>query len=243
MEQEVQPVVAQEEVATEVTAPETPVKTFTQEDVDKIIQKRLASERRRLANAQRKIGELTAKGGDEPVKAELNREQFSSYEEFLEAKAAKKAEEAVDRRLKEQDESRKKQLEQESERERATTWAKRQEAGRKKYEDFDEVAGSEEVVITKDMAAVIMDSDLGHEIAYFLGKNPDEAERIAELSPSRQAAEIGKLELKLANPAKPSSAPAPINPVKPKGTVTTGLSDSLDIKEWMRRRNEQMRRK
>src|SRR3990167_3388534 len=117
--EKVQPVVAPEVEATEVTAPETPVKTFTQEDVDKIIQKRLASERRRLANAQRRIGELSAKGTDAPEKAELNSDQYVSYEEFLEAKAAKKAEEAVERKLKEQEDSRRKQTEQEAERERA----------------------------------------------------------------------------------------------------------------------------
>ena len=69
------------------------------------------------------------------------------------------------------------------------------------------------------MAAVIREAEKGPDIAYFLGSNPKEAERISRLSPFLQAKEIGRLEAKLlADPPvrKTSSAPAPIRPIKPK---------------------------
>jgi len=66
------------------------------------------------------------------------------------------------------------------------------------------------------MAESIRASDIGPEVAYYLGANPKEAERISRLAPIMQAKEIGRIEAKLANdpPVKrTTSAPAPISPV------------------------------
>jgi len=88
--------------------------------------------------------------------------------------------------------------------------------------DFDAEDFLESTTITPVMAEAILDSDLAPKVVKFLYKNPEEAERIAELSPARQAVEIGKLEAKLSAapaPAKKSGAPAPISPMAGK-TVT-----------------------
>jgi len=66
------------------------------------------------------------------------------------------------------------------------------------------------------MAQSIQYSDVGPDIAYHLGTNPKEADRISKLPPILQAKEIGRIEANLANnpPVKrSSSAPAPIAPV------------------------------
>jgi hypothetical protein len=66
------------------------------------------------------------------------------------------------------------------------------------------------------MAETIQSSDIGPELAYYLGSNPKDAERISRMTPLAQAKEIGKIEAKLANdpPVKrTTSAPAPISPV------------------------------
>jgi hypothetical protein len=66
------------------------------------------------------------------------------------------------------------------------------------------------------MAETIQSSDIGPELAYYLGSNPKDADRIARLSPLSQAKEIGKIEAKLAAEPpmkKTTSAPAPITPV------------------------------
>jgi hypothetical protein len=58
-------------------------------------------------------------------------------------------------------------------------------------------------------------------LAYHLGANPKEAERISRLPPLLQAKEIGRIEAKLAaDPPtkKTSSAPSPISPVTARST-------------------------
>jgi hypothetical protein len=53
----------------------------------------------------------------------------------------------------------------------------------------------------------------GPELLYYLANHSEEVERIAGMSPTRQVAELGKLEIKAANTAKPSNAPEPITPL------------------------------
>jgi hypothetical protein len=53
------------------------------------------------------------------------------------------------------------------------------------------------------MAETIKSSDIGPDLAYWLGSNPKEADRISRLSPLLQAREIGKIEAKItADPSK-----------------------------------------
>ena len=80
-------------------------------------------------------------------------------------------------------------------------------------------------------------------MAYYLGANPKEAERISKLAPFLQAKEIGKIEAKLADnpPVKRSStAPSPISPGsgKSSGSPTYDTTDpravkSLSTAEWI----------
>lgn len=69
----------------------------------------------------------------------------------------------------------------------------------------------------KDAAALIVSSDLGPQILYHLGKNPEKAARIARQTPAQQAQAVGRLEaeLKLPKPQKQiSNAPEPPTPTK-----------------------------
>jgi hypothetical protein len=81
------------------------------------------------------------------------------------------------------------------------------------------------------MAETIRASDIGPDVAYYLGSNVKEAERIARLSPFLQAKEIGKIEAKLSdNPPikKSTSAPAPITPVTARTSGTNPSYDTTD---------------
>jgi hypothetical protein len=95
------------------------------------------------------------------------------------------------------------------------------------YEDYDEIIKSP--VFTPAMQMVILESDNGPELAYFLGRpeNRDTADRLLNLSVERQIYELGKLETSLLiakKTKKVPSAPAPINPV-----ATGGMSGEIDI--------------
>ena len=93
------------------------------------------------------------------------------------------------------------------------------------------------------MAQAIQFSDIGPELAYHLGANPKEAERISKLQPILQAKEIGKLEAKLAaDPPvkKTSNAPSPISPVTARSTGSPNFDTtdprsikSMSTSEWI----------
>ncbi len=73
----------------------------------------------------------------------------------------------------------------------------RVEAAKRKYPDFDEIASRTYSYVTDAMRQAVFESELAGEIIYWLGQNPDECRRIAALSPTSTALEIGKLTAKL----------------------------------------------
>ena len=85
------------------------------------------------------------------------------------------------------------------------------------------------------MAETIRASDIGPDVAYYLGSNPKEADRISKLPPYLQAKELGKIEVKLADSPpvkKTSSAPAPIAPVTARGLgKAVDTTDPRSLKE------------
>mgnify|MGYP003337628811 CR=1 FL=1 len=208
------------EVAEQAVEQQAEEKKFTQAEIDAMISKRLAREQRKWEREQ-KLKVATPELPATPP----TQEQFESPEAYAHALAERKAAELVARR--------------EAERQQAEvleSYHEREEKARDKYEDFEQVAYNPRLPITQVMAETIQASDIGPEMAYYLGSNPKEADRIARLSPFLQAKEIGKIEAKLAeNPPvkKSSSAPTPISPVTPRGGNARVLdtTDPRSIKE------------
>lgn len=197
-------VTATPEVAdsTPEVAEQQPAKTFSQEELDAAIGKRLAREQRKWEReqAQRQSEQQTLRAA--PV---ATADQFESTEAYAEALALQKAEELIAKR-----EAAKQQsavLE---------SYHDLEEEARSKYDDFEQVAYNPKLPVTSVMAETIQSSEIGPELAYYLGSNPKEAERISRMSPLGQAKEIGKIEAKLVSAPpvkKTTSAPAPISPV------------------------------
>jgi len=218
--------------------------------------RRLDRERERRIQAETRLQMLTeqrsqaapqqaAPQGDEEPK----REQFESYEDYVEARAAYKAEkralEAVDKRLQAEAQRRQNESAQQTAREQQAQWNKSLEAARKKYDDFDDVTDNEDIIVTPKMGEAIKDSPIGPDLVYHLGKNPDEAHRIAALPAREQYAEMVLLERTVRDakpaPKKASNAPEPINPVGGNAGIqdeTPSPKDSLDV--WMKKRNKQV---
>ncbi len=180
-------------------------RTFTQEELDAVVSKRLAREQRKWEREQAaKLAEIQ-KPKERPVQ-----DQFESVEDYAEALAFHKAEELVRARQAKQQEM-----------EVIRAYEDREEQAMEKYPDFRQVVYNDSLAVSEVMADTIRASEIGPDIAYHLGTNPDVARRIYALPAHLQAKEIGKIEAKLeANPParKTSNAPAPINPVTPKGT-------------------------
>ena len=214
------------EPVVEVQAPEVPEaapKTFSQEELDAAIGKRLAREQRKWERER-----------VQPVvpQAPVTPEQFASNEDYVEALADQRAEQKIAER-----EQRKQQAEL------LETYHDKEEEVRAKYDDFEQVAYNPNLTITTVMAQSIQASDNGPEVAYHLGANPREAERISRLSPIMQAKEIGKIEAQLAaNPPvkKTSNAPTPISPVSARTTGSPAYDTtdprtikSMSTSEWI----------
>ena len=244
------------------TAPETqqqdpkPDRTFTQRELDEILEKRLAKERRKRAEIETRLKvteelALRAKPAEpkpEPKAAdgEPKRENFSTYEDYLEARADWRAErktaEALEARFREQ-EKRNTDTQQAARLQKMQeTWQASVAKAAERYADFDDVLEASDAPMTQAMHAAIMDADDPAAVAYHLAKNKQEAERIAGLDPRLQAREIWKLETGIPKAqAKPSKAPPPIDPVRGKSTVTDDDEpDPKDTEKWVKWRNRQL---
>jgi hypothetical protein len=196
-------------------------KKYSQAEIDAMIGKRLAREQRKWEREQQQRAAETQIVKAAPT---ASVDQFESPEAYAEALAYQKAEELIAKR-----EAAKQQsavLE---------SYQEREEAARDKYDDFEQVAYNPKLPITNVMAETIQSSDIGPELAYYLGSNPKDAERISRMTPLSQAKEIGKIEAKLA--AEPpmkrtTSAPAPISPVTARsvGSPSHDTTDPRSIK-------------
>ena len=212
-------------------------KKFTQAEIDAMISKRLAREQRKWEREQQaKLAQPQAPKEIPPI------DQFESPDAYAEALAVRKAEELLAQR-----EYQKQQAAIDE------AYHEREEEARAKYDDFEQVAYNPQLRVTDVMAETIKASDMGPDLAYWLGTNPKEADRISRLSPLLQAREIGKIEAKLAaDPPqkKTSSAPAPITPVtaRASGNPSYDTTDPRSVKamstsEWIEAERQRQIRK
>lgn len=170
------------------------------------------------------------------------RENFASDEDYVDALTDWKLEqkwEPMQQRFAEQ--QRAQQVD--------AAWDAKLQQAKAEYSDFDAVLqDSQDVPITPVMAQAIKSSDVGADLAYFLGKDPEYAVKISRMDPISAARELGRIESyieydksqrKPAVKAAVSKAPSPIKPVK---TATTSSGKSLEDMspaEYVAYRNKQ----
>lgn len=223
------PVTAPEVTATSESAQnEQPAKTFSQEEVDALVAKRLAKEQRKW---ERKLQQPATPAVSSVPREVPPADQFESVEAYAQALAEKRAAELVQQREAHQQQTQ--VLESHRDRE---------ETAREKYDDYEDVVYNPKLAITPIMAQTIQASDMGPDVAYYLGTNPKEAERIARLPAIAQAKEIGRLEAKIASSPpvkKTTSAPTPISPVSARTTSTSldttdpRAAKQMSASEWI----------
>ena len=214
-----------------------PAKTFSQEELDAAIGKRLAREQRKWEREQAARQTVPVAPKEMP-----SIDNFESTDAYAEALALRKAEELIAQRDRQKEQA-----------QVVEAYSEREEKARDKYDDFEDVVYNPKLRITDVMAESIQSSDNGPDLAYWLGSNPKEAERIARLSPILQAKEIGKIEVRLSdNPPvkKSTSAPTPISPVtaRSSGSPSHDTTDPRSIKtmttsEWIEAERKRQIRK
>lgn len=217
----------------------TEEKKYSQADIDAMIGKRLAREQRKWEREQAQRAAETQIVKAAPT---ASVDQFESPEAYAEALAYQKAEELLAKR----EAAKQQSIVLES-------YQEREEVARDKYDDFEQVAYNPKLPITNVMAETIQSSDIGPDLAYYLGSNPKDAERISRMTPLAQAKEIGKIEAKLVSSPpvkKTTSAPAPISPVtaRSSGSPAFDTTDPRSTKtmtdsQWIEAERARQRKK
>lgn len=212
-------------------------KTFTQEEVDRIAQKeRNKAARKAEREYQARLEILTSqqrqqeqpKQQTQAQSGEPQLEQFEKVQDYVKAVARWELEQ--ERAVVQQ-----RQADQQA----AVTASKVE----KIFAQAEQLGGFDReefaaLPVSDAMAATIIDSEAPAAIVHYLSQNPDDAERIAQLSPARQAAEIGKLEVKLS--AKPvvqaSKAPPPAKLPGSRGVAVQKSPAEMpqkDFEQWL----------
>lgn len=145
----------------------------------------------------------------------------AAYHEYMEGAIEKRVAKGVETHL-----SKSAEIKQKNEAQSA--WHTRLAEFAEKNEGALEAIQDRTFTQTPVMSEVIMASEKGPEIAFYLSENRTENERIKQLPPAMQAAEIARLESKVAAAAKPppktpSNAPEPVKPIKAGGSASVNL--------------------
>lgn len=93
----------------------------------------------------------------------------------------------------------------------AAAWEEAKEDARERLPDFDQVV-TDRTPIHQRAASFIVESEKGADIAYWLGKNPKEAQSLFdkfETAPAHALVELGRIEARLSAPAPKTVSTAP----------------------------------
>lgn len=232
-----------------------PERTFTQSELDRIVDRArrkesrraeaMAYERARREAAEERLRELEQGGPDRgrpDARApgeEPRQEDFKDWDSYnravirweLEQTRRQEAESAQHRR---------------SSQEQAEYARSVQEAmagGVEKYDDFEARIGARGVVFTPTMVDALLITDAPADVAYNLAASPAETQRIASLPRAKQVLAVKEFAESLTKPPAPTKAPEPITPNKSDGgsaKTIESVADNYD--EWLKLRNRQLGR-
>lgn len=103
------------------------------------------------------------------------------------------------------------------------------------FPDFEQVVGRSDLKIWPEVETALRLHEHGAELAYWLAKNPEVTDKLAQMPPARAVAELGAI----ASSLNHSATPAPrkrIEPIKPVGGGTTKTAidnpDQLSYQDW-----------
>lgn len=265
----IEPVKTAEELAADAEAAK---KTPKEDKTDAGIKREMAKERDRrraaeanadnlstdLRTALDAIEKLTSKPAEPTADPRPTRDKFETpdaYDEALVSWSARQATELATREaeakhLEDQNtkEAERVQQEQAAEQTRvAAEWTALREKAVEKYADYAEVAESDDLQISIPMSFAILNAgDLGPDLAYHLGKNPEETARIAGYTISdgkggqmpnapMQVFELGKLAAGLNKPKPVSKAPDPITTIGARERAAEKPAEEMSMDEYAAR--------
>lgn len=189
---------------------------------------------------QPKAAEKAAEANGRPVL-----DDYDNYDAYYEALTDWK----VEQRLKsEKETAAQAELRKAQEKQVAEYRAKAAEFA-KSTPDFEEVIEEADVAVTPALQQVLLESDMGPQIAYYLAKNPEEASKASKMGLIELSRLVGRIEAKIELEAsskqqvvkKATNAPAPIRPVgNGKAATAKSITDpNLSYEDYVRLRAQQ----
>ena len=187
----------------------------------------------RLADEQRH--RLQVQPTDDP---EPQRDEFDNPDEYSEQRAQWMVRKTLrDERAKEVDQVNQARAKENFDR-LANDWQSGMTKAIEKYPDYKEVVESDGLNIAQHVSFALLSHPQGHEIAYHLGKHPEEAERISALNPLHAAFAIQSLGEQLTE--KPVANPKPVKPVGARSAASKPVNE-LSMDEYAASRNDTLR--
>lgn len=116
-------------------------------------------------------------------------------------------------------------------------------AGKDEYADFDQSLRTFQMLggLPTSLLEVITEMPNAHKVLYSLGKDPDLAERVVKMSPTKQALELARLEQNLSKPVSRavSSAPPPVRTIDTTSRATDN-PEQMTMEDFIKWREKNM---
>ena len=179
----------------------------------KVLEERVAAMEARQSQPQQRSIE----------KSEPTIDKFDNFDDYVAAKAEFIAERKINQTLSERENKQKAATEAAERLKTVDSWSQKVTQATAELPDFEDVIASSDVPMTEPMQQAIMESDIGPKLAYYLANNPEEAVKIANMSPASAIRSLGRIEERLATqkPAvKATSAPEPLKTVGTRAVVS-----------------------
>lgn len=195
-----------------------------QQRFDELTRARHDAERRaaeRETALQAELSQLREQvaGGSRPALIEPKREDFDSQDLYVEALVTYRTEKTLRAKDEEGAAKARKAAEEKAAADRTEAEKKAKETGdataqsafkalvdefetrkteaKSRYADYDAVTGKDDLVLAPNLAMALLQSELGGDLAYHFGKNPEVVEELNELDQASMLKRLGQIELSL----------------------------------------------
>jgi hypothetical protein len=217
----------------EEEAPVVKKKGGFQKRIDKLVtrQRELEAELTALKAPKTETATTTEEQAPDPVFFESQAEYIAALVKFETAKAKKDA-------IAELKAETVKSKEKEQEEVKVSSWQERVQVAHKSHPDLAELL-EQDLPVSPIVNDVLIESEIGGELLYYLASNPDELAEISKKGPIAAAKALGLIEDRLLKAAetkpevKVTQAKKPISPVKSgKGSGGEKSPDDMDLDEY-----------
>lgn len=222
-----------------------------QDRISEVVAQRKAAEtkaedaERRAAELEAKLKVMEARPTPSEEKARPQRFAFADDEQFIDALAEWKADQAISKREAAQREAQ----EKEATAQVMAAFQKRQTKVMAEIEDYADVIGQSKVQLPTHITDAIYEGKAGPLLAYYFAKNPDEAARFSRMRPATALMELSDLGKELlasdepasvtnSKPVEVSKAPRPITPVRETSAVLSGTPK--DFESYRAKRQQEL---